>query len=390
LWPQVAVAARDLTLFSIRVEGEPFESERAQIGVLRAQRLDYVTAVQNGVTILENMSILPGTQEVRGMMIFFLRGCSSKVRASGRLRVVSLMASLFVTILSAGCSAMPKAASELGSTSSSTDSAANRDPVALSDQYWKRSRPHEIGFTPGRIIFVEEKDGQPDVELTAGRRIAITEFAVEFVNVQFQKPFGRQPMFKAPIIPVPSLMLLVHLGFELSGIARRQTPMPEDDQQATSEALYAAFEQYLRERGMVVIPRKAVAASPSYAKLKSRPSVNSSPALFLNPVLSDTGIAMRTEMVSAPGLGITTCGAADLADAEARISGETGADVVMAVRLRVGTYRKKAALEQNSVIRLKAATGQTTFTARHSLLSDGEVAARPSRNRIGVRMNRKL
>jgi hypothetical protein len=325
------------------------------------------------VTILENISILPGTQEVRVMMNFFLRGCTPKFRGDGRLRVVSLMLTLIVPILSAGCSALPKAASEVGSTSSPTDSAVSRDPVALSDQYWKRSRPHEIGFTPGRIIFVEEKGGQPDAELTAGRRIAITEFAVEFVNVQFQKPFGRQPMFKPPFIPIPSPMLLVHLGFELSGIARRQTPMPDDDQQATSEALYSAFEHYLQERGMVVIPRKTVAASTSYAKLKTRPSVNSSPALFLNPVASDTGIAMRTHTVSAPGLGIITCGAADLADAEARISGETGADVVMAVRLRVGTYRKKAALEQNSVIRLRAATGQTTFTARHSLLSDGEV-----------------
>jgi hypothetical protein len=89
------------------------------IGVLRAQGLDYVTAVQDGVTILENMSILPGTQEVRAMMIFSLRGCSPKVRGGGRLRVVSLMASLFVPILSAGCSALAKAASEVGSTSES-------------------------------------------------------------------------------------------------------------------------------------------------------------------------------------------------------------------------------------------------------------------------------
>jgi hypothetical protein len=90
-------------------------------------------------------------------------------------------------------------------------------------------------------------------------------------------------------------------------------------------------------------------------------------------VASDTGIVMRTHTVSAPGLGITTCGAADLADAEARIGGETGADVVMAVRLRVGTYHKEAALEKDSAIRWTAATGATTLTAHQALLLDGEV-----------------
>jgi hypothetical protein len=145
------------------------------IGVLRVQGLDHVTAVQNRVTTLENMSILPGTQEVRGMMIFFLRGCSPEVRGGGRLRVASLMASLLVPILSARRSALPEAASVVGSPSSPTVSAANPDPVACSDTYWKRSRAPEIRFAPGRIIFVEEKGGQPDVELTAGRRIAMTD-----------------------------------------------------------------------------------------------------------------------------------------------------------------------------------------------------------------------
>jgi hypothetical protein len=45
----------------------------------------------------------------------------------------------------------------------------------------------------------------------------------------------------------------------------------------------------------------------------------------------------------------------------------------MAVRLRVGTYHKKAALEQDSVIRWTAAMGPITLTARQALLSDGEV-----------------
>ena len=88
---------------------------------------------------------------------------------------------------------------------------------------------------------------------------------------------------------------------------------------------------------------------------------------------TDTGVVLRTHTVAAPGLGVATCGAAAMASAEAEIKRETGADVVMAVKLRVGTYHKKAALEQNSIIRWTAANSPIILTAQKALVSDADV-----------------
>ena len=46
------------------------------------------------------------------------------------------------------------------------------------------------------------------------------------------------------------------------------------------------------------------------------------------------------------------------------------ADVALAVRLRVGTFREQPALEHRSVIRLTTCEGSTTLRACHSLVSD--------------------
>ena len=306
------------------------------------------------------------------MMLFLLQGRSPTI-GGARGRVVTSMAGLLIPALWAGCMAVPREASEVGSKSSPQGPAVSPDQVALSGQYWKRSFMHEGESASERIASVFEKGGPPVDELTPGRRVAISEFAVEFVGVQFQKPFGHQPMIKPPLIPIPSPMLPVHLGMEVGGVGRRVTPMPEDDQLATSEALYAAFERYLSECGLVVVPREAIVASAARAKFKSQPAVNSSLSRFLNLVSTDTGVVMRTHTVAARGLGVATCGAAELAAAESQIKAETHADVLLAVRLRVGTYHKKAALEQQSVIRQLAATGSIILTSRKSLLSDGEV-----------------
>ena len=119
------------------------------------------------------------------------------------------------------------------------------------------------------------------------------------------------------------------------------TPMSEADQIHVSQALHDVFERHLRDNGLSIVPQEDVTACAGYANLKPRPSVSSSWALFLKPMATETGVVLRTHTVAAPGLGVATCGAAALASAEAEIKRETGADVVMAVKLRVGTYHQE-------------------------------------------------
>ena len=54
---------------------------------------------------------------------------------------------------------------------------------------------------------------------------------------------------------------------------------------------------------------------------------------------------------------------------------DTDADLALDVHLRVGTYRKKAALEYRSEIRSTTTEGRTTLKALHSILSDADVTS---------------
>src|SRR5262249_11994150 len=106
----------------------------------------------------------------------------------------------------------------------------------------------------------------------------------------------------------------------------------------------------------------------------------SSRLMALNPVGSDTGVVLRTRNVPAPGLGVLQGTTRDQEAAGARILEETRADVAVALRLRVGLFRGKPALEQRRMVRLTTLEGSTTLRACHSLITD-LVATGPSRFR---------
>jgi hypothetical protein len=292
------------------------------------------------------------------------------------LWIVTLTAPLIALTLTAGCTPLPRTASETGFVATANDAADAAVPPGVAGelpdvagQFWRREHSREISFGRGGIVSIIERTGPPDEELTAGRRVAITEFSVEFVAVQFQNPFGHPTMINSSSAPT----LPGEPGTGLSSARMKQTPMSTADQIQISQALRDVFERRLRENGLIIVPQTDVTASAGYANLKPRPSVSSPWAQFLKPVAIDTGVVLRTHTVAAPGLGVATCGTAALASAESEIKRETDADVVMAVKLRVGTAYQKAALEQYSSIRWTAADRSITLTAQKSLVSESNV-----------------
>jgi hypothetical protein len=300
--------------------------------------------------------VTPKTMEARGMVLYLFW-------------IVTLTAPLIALTLTAGCTPLPRTASEKGFVATAYDATAAAVPPDVAREFWTREHSREIKFGRGGIVSIIEKTGPPDEELTVGRRVAITEFSVEFVDVQFQNPFGHPTMIKSS--PAPALP--AQPGTDLSSAHSEQTPMSTADQVQISQALRDVFERHLRENGLIIVPQTDVTASAGYANLKPRPSVSSPWAQVLKPVTTDTGVVLRTHTVAAPGLGVATCGTAALASAESEIKRETAADVVMAVKLRIGTYHQKAALEQNSSIRWTAADRSITLTAQKSLVSESNV-----------------
>ena len=156
----------------------------------------------------------------------------------------------------------------------------------------------------------ESGNTSPTKILVPGRRIIITEFNVELVDVQSQTPFGPQMAVKPPPIPVPPLSLFgLGLGMELSGLGRKHVEIGEDPLQALAGSLFIEMENDLRRRGLIVLPRRRLAESPGYAELKTASAASTKPWMLLNPVGGDTGVVMHSRTVPAPGMAIITDGA---------------------------------------------------------------------------------
>jgi hypothetical protein len=294
--------------------------------------------------------------EVREMLLYLLW-------------ILTLTAPLAALSLTAGCTPLPRTPSETGFVATANDATATAVPPDIAGQFWKRENSREIKFGRGGIVSIIETVGPLNEELIVGRRVAITEFSVEFVDVQFENPFGHPTMIKSPSAPP----LPVQPGADRNSDLTTQTLMATANQIQIAQALRDVFERHLRENGLIIVPQTVVTASAAYANLKPRPAVSSPWAQFLQPVPTDTGLVLRTHTVAAPGLGVATCGWAALASAESEIKRATNADIVMAVKLRVGTYHQKAALEQNSRIRWTAADRSITLTAQKALVSESNV-----------------
>ena len=278
--------------------------------------------------------------------------------------VVTLTVPLIALMLSAGCSALPRPVSELRFVATTPNATAAELPADGSGQYWKREQSREIKLGPAWIVQIIERAGPLDEELHRGRRVAVTEFNVEIVDVLFQNPFGHPTMIKSSSAPMPAPTLPVLPGREPSGVGPGgQTPMSTGDQINLSQALQNAFQEY--STGQRPDHRAATGRHRvrRLREVKAQPFGPLVVGTFLKPVSTDTGVVLRTHTVPAPGLGVATCGAAALASAEEEIMRDGR-------RCRDGrkTSRRHRSQEgrwqQNSIIRWTAAGSPIVLTAQ--------------------------
>jgi hypothetical protein len=283
-----------------------------------------------------------------------------------------------------GCYSAPRRASEVladppPKAESVTAIPARVDESVVPAGYWKHDGP----LTPGEA-------------LAKGRRVVVTEFDVELVDLQFQPALERQPMFKLMpntvlpltcvvipyaafvVMPVAPLVMIPSGALQVIGVGRKNTQMTEEQQEALASELYMAFVKDLRKRRLEPVRDSDLLASPAYRELRKKPFVKSSPLMVLNPIGSDIGRVLHTRTFAAPGLGVLQGTTRSLEAAERKILEETHADIALAVKLRVGTFLRKPALEHRSTIRLTTLDGSTTLRARRSLVSDVEAAEKAS------------
>jgi hypothetical protein len=255
-------------------------------------------------------------------------------------------------------------------------------PLALSGCYAPPPRVSELGGPPGVLssVMVESEFWSRDDELPAldacgapVRKVALAEVSVELVTHKWVAPLPGAALLD------PSMYNDVGIVVQLLGLGRRLTSYGEELEAAIPARVHAALVAGLRARGLEVVAPEVVRATRAYARYAALDRDTSSVARYFNPVGHDTGRIRSFDVVPGPGLRVIDGAVEDEDDEGApgvdrALLDETGADVVMRARFRVGLHEGRLAVESGSTVAVTGRGFQGTLASQRSLTSDAEVA----------------
>lgn len=204
-----------------------------------------------------------------------------------------------------------------------------------------------------------------DLQIQSGMRVAIVEFCVEFVTEKLKAPFARQPVARPDqVLPLGSLISLVGIGCERIDVDGATLDHVTED-------LYAHFCGLLRERGLTVLDRRRVVDAPAYAALRRNARDDAARSLLWQ---GDTGRVRDVSLTSMPPLSAIEDNAfedaAALELAQVALLAQTGADVALRVRWRVGIDEGYPSFEAGSLLAAVGRDGtDTLLRSRRALLA---------------------
>lgn len=185
------------------------------------------------------------------------------------------------------------------------------------------------------------RNSVPDMRQDGYKRVAVTEFAIEFVTAKIE-------------------------GDKRKNIAYSQflfDSLPRE--------LYAIFVQEVQRHRVEVLPTATVTKSRAYMRFDTvangyRPAMDG-----VYYASSDTGRTQQIEIYSAPGLKILKgAGNADIEAVESDLLKEIGADVALRVRLRLGSFAGHATLERGSTVWVLSRDVAGNLSQEKTLASD--------------------
>jgi hypothetical protein len=109
------------------------------------------------------------------------------------LWIMVLTAPMVALTLAARGVPLRRTTSGTGCVATANDATAATAPPGVAGAFWQREHSREFKLGRG-VVSITQSAGPPDAELTEGRRIAITEFSVDFVDVRFENPSGHPAM----------------------------------------------------------------------------------------------------------------------------------------------------------------------------------------------------
>jgi hypothetical protein len=257
-------------------------------------------------------------------------------------------------------------------------------PLALAHGcYAPPPRISELGGPPGVLssVMVESDFWTLDDELprldapgaAPVHKVALAEVSVELVTHTWSAPFPGAALFD------PSMYTDVGIVVQLLGLGRRLTTYDEELEAAIPARVHEALVAGLRARGLEVIAPEVVRATRAYGRYAALDRDTSSVARYFNPVGHDVGRVRSFDVVAAPGLLVIDGALDDAHDLGApgvdrALLEETGADVVVRARFRVGLHEGRLAVESGSTLEVTGRDHQGVLASHRSLTSDDEVS----------------
>ena len=201
------------------------------------------------------------------------------------------------------------------------------------------------------------------------RKVAITEFSVEFVTHKVLLA-GAAPASRVDW----TLYTPIGLIRALFGIGRRFATYDEKLLQTLPSEMYEEFVDRLESLNFSVLPKAYVARAPASHEYRTEEMHSSSWLRYFNPVGIDTGRIGATETYPADHLRVVVGAMEGIPEeVDLRVLRQVRADVVVRAKFRVGVHKGVAALESGSVVFVTAKDVDGFLQSHRSLVSEKEV-----------------
>lgn len=215
-------------------------------------------------------------------------------------------------------------------------------------------------LAPGPVWRVE---GDAPTWYRAGARAVLAELGLEFVDSKWLLPGPLGGMNPLVYTPFPAML----------GVSVHEAVFPEPLVSELPDALRRRLEEELDARELVLVPLPPSTRAFGALERSEREQLELLP--FGDIPFKDSGLTRRITAVSPRGLTLLDGPRDRLRAASHMLLAETGAEVVLRVRLRLGVLDERAVLEAGSRIEWATRAGEGRLLAVRSLRGEQRVVS---------------
>lgn len=209
----------------------------------------------------------------------------------------------------------------------------------------------------------------PNMPPSGYRKVALVEFAVEYVTEKVESLADNQPgVVIHEFIPI---------GFvaSMAGAGRIRIEIDESLRKELPDEMHEYFVDRLKAEGFELVPRESIRSAKSFANLRLGEPGYTDLGHAFNVAGTDVGVPRLLVMEPATGYDIIlgTNDGRSVEQVEKDLIEEVDADIALRVRFRVSVYRQFASVEKWSILRVTKGAESGYHFAGRSLVSDEKV-----------------